>query len=113
MTDRRGECEDPAAASGLLHTLRAGRLAASMLAPAEPRWSQLRCTAAPGLDLRDRFRGALNGGAIGDAMGRPNEGVSPFLVHPGRPLLRTCARQVQPSDPSLGSRGASSDMERA
>jgi ADP-ribosylglycohydrolase len=27
------------------------------------------------IDLRDRFRGALIGGAIGDAMGRPNEGV--------------------------------------
>jgi hypothetical protein len=25
VTDRRGECDDPAAASGLLHTLRAGR----------------------------------------------------------------------------------------
>lgn len=113
MTDRRGERDDLAAASGLRHILRAGRLDASMLAPAEPRWAQLRFAAAPGLDLRNRFRGALIGGAIGDAMGRANEGVSPFLVHPGRPLLRTCPRQVQPSDPSLGSRGASSDMERA
>jgi len=32
---------------------------------------------APGLDLRGRFRGALIGGAIGDAMGRANEGVRP------------------------------------
>ena len=77
VTDRRGECDDPAAASGLLHTLRAGRLDATMLAPAEPRWARLRFAAAPGLDLRDRFRGALIGGAIGDAMGRANEGVRP------------------------------------
>ena len=77
VTDRRGECDDPAAASGLLYTLRAGRLDAPMLAPAEPRWAQLRFAAAPGLNLRDRFRGALIGGAIGDAMGRANEGVRP------------------------------------
>ncbi|MGD0267003.1 MAG: hypothetical protein ABSD47_18930 [Candidatus Methylomirabilota bacterium] len=47
MTDRRGEGEDPAAARGLLHTLRAGRFEAPMLAPAEPRWAQLRFAAAP------------------------------------------------------------------
>jgi len=74
VTDRRGEGDDPAAASGLLHTLRAGGLEAPMLAPGEPRWAQLRFAAAPGLDLRDRFSGALIGRAIGDAMGRANEG---------------------------------------
>jgi len=68
VTDRRGECDDPAAASGLLHTLRAGRLDAPMLAPGEPRWAQVRFAAAPGLDLRDRFRGAPIGGAIGGTM---------------------------------------------
>jgi hypothetical protein len=47
VTDRRGEGEDPAAARGLLHTLRAGRFEAPMLAPAEPRWAQLRFAAAP------------------------------------------------------------------
>jgi ADP-ribosylglycohydrolase len=31
----------------------------------------------PGVQLDDRFRGALIGGAIGDAMGRANEGVWP------------------------------------
>jgi len=74
VRDRRGDYEDPAAASGLLHALRAGRLDAPMLAPAEPRWAQLRFAAAPGLNLRDHFHGALIGGAIGDAMGQPNEG---------------------------------------
>jgi hypothetical protein len=64
VTDRRGECDDPAAASGLLHTLRAGHLEAPMLAPAEPRWGQLRFAATPGPDLRDRFRGALVGGTM-------------------------------------------------
>ena len=38
------------------------------------RWDRLRSSYPSGLDLRDRFRGALIGGAIGDAMGRPNEG---------------------------------------
>ncbi len=36
VTDRRGKCDDPAAASGLLHTLRATSLDAPMLAPADP-----------------------------------------------------------------------------
>ena len=54
VTDRRGESDDPAAASGLLHTLRAGRLDAPMLAPGEPRWAQLRFAAAPGLDIECR-----------------------------------------------------------
>lgn len=85
MADRRGEGEDPAAARGLVPILRAGRLDAPMLAPAAPRWAPLRFATAPGLDLRGRFPGALIGGAIGDSMGRANEGVSPFLAHPDRP----------------------------
>jgi ADP-ribosylglycohydrolase len=36
------------------------------------------------VDLRDRFRGALVGGAIGDAMGRPNEGVSAAVARERR-----------------------------
>jgi ADP-ribosylglycohydrolase len=40
----------------------------------DPRWVGLACSVTPYVDLRDRFRGALVGGAIGDAMGRPNEG---------------------------------------
>ena len=77
VTDRRGESDEPAAAGSLLHTLRAGRLEAPMLAPAEQRRGQLRFAATTGLDLRGRFRGALIGGAIGDAMGRANAGVRP------------------------------------
>ena len=77
MTVRRGEYDDPAAASGLLHTMHAGRLDAPMPAPAEPRWAQLRSGLDRSANLRDRYRGALIGGAIGDAMGRPNEGVGP------------------------------------
>ncbi len=80
VTDCRGERGDPAAANGLLHTRRAGRLDPPMLAPAEPRWAQLLFAVAPGLDLRDRFRGVLIGGVIGDAMGRANEGGRPSEV---------------------------------
>lgn len=77
MTDARGEVPDPVAASGPLHTLRAGGLDAPILPSDEPRLAQLRFAAAPGIDLRDRFRGALIGGAIRDALGRANEGVWP------------------------------------
>jgi hypothetical protein len=42
VTDRRGECGGPAAAGELLLTLRTGRVDAPMLAPAKPRWAQLR-----------------------------------------------------------------------
>jgi hypothetical protein len=47
VTDRRGEGDDSAAARGLLHTLRAGRLDAPTLAPAVPGWAQLRFAVAP------------------------------------------------------------------
>jgi hypothetical protein len=59
VTDRRGECDDPAAASGLLHTLRAGRLDAPMLAPAEPRWAQLRFAVAPAVSKNEKGTGHL------------------------------------------------------
>lgn len=45
-----------------------------ILTAEDPRWPSLSFGQAPGVDLRDRFRGALVGGAVGDAMGRPNEG---------------------------------------
>ncbi len=51
-------------------------LDAPTLAQEDPRWQRLQMTAGQGVDLRDRFRGALIGGAIGDAMGQANEGVS-------------------------------------
>ena len=41
MPDASGELTDPAPASGILHTLRAGGLDAPMLALAEPRWAEL------------------------------------------------------------------------
>ena len=43
----------------------------------DPRWQRLRLEPGQGVDLRDRFWGGLIGGAIGDAMGRANEGVWP------------------------------------
>ncbi len=60
----RGELTDSPPASGLLQSLRAGRLASPIMAPAEPRWARICFAAAPGLDLGDRFRGAVIGGAI-------------------------------------------------
>jgi hypothetical protein len=62
--------------------LDADRLEAPMLAPAEPGWAPLRFAAAPDPDLRDRFRGAL----IGGAMGRANEGAWPSEA--GEPQIR-------------------------
>ena len=103
----------PISAKEVLEVLQGTGLDPSILSEHDPRWGRLRSGVERRVNVRDRYRGALIGGAIGDAMGRPNEGLSPILVHPGRPLLRTCARQVQPSDPSLGSRRGSSDMERA
>jgi ADP-ribosylglycohydrolase len=49
-------------------------LAGCILAAADPRWARLQPPVHTSVVLRDRFRGALVGGAIGDAMGRPNEG---------------------------------------
>jgi len=48
------------------------------------------------VDLRDRFRGALVGGAIGDAMGRANEGVSASEAR---------ARRIREYQPWAGWRG--------
>jgi ADP-ribosyl-[dinitrogen reductase] hydrolase len=56
---------------------------------------QLQCEPTPGIDLRDRFRGALVGGAIGDAMGRPNEGIWPSEAR---------ARQIREYQPWRGYR---------
>ncbi len=46
----------------------------SVLSPADPRWVDLAFSSPSSVDLRDRFRGAVMGGAIGDARGRPTEG---------------------------------------
>ncbi len=64
-------------ATDVLEVVRRTGVELSSLSRHDPRWEGLR----PGLDssvnLRDRFRGALISGAVGDAMGRANEGVSP------------------------------------
>ena len=51
-------------------------LAGCILAATDARWVKLTLSVPSSAVLRDRFRGALVGGAIGDAMGRPNEGQS-------------------------------------
>ncbi len=43
----------------------------------DSRWARLRSGLDRSVNLRDRHRGALIGGAIGDAMGLANEGVWP------------------------------------
>jgi ADP-ribosylglycohydrolase len=62
-------------AQKLLAQVTVAGLDALILDRDDPRWVRLAFHPASSLDLRDRFRGALVGGAIGDAMGRPNEGV--------------------------------------
>jgi hypothetical protein len=57
-----------------LDLLRSTGRTVPVLPEEDPRWQRLRLEPDQGIDLRDRFRGALIGGAIGDAMGRPNEG---------------------------------------
>jgi hypothetical protein len=58
----------PINAKEVLGILQCTGLVASMLSQYDPRWERLRSRGDPGVDLRDRFRGALIGGAIGDAM---------------------------------------------
>jgi hypothetical protein len=62
-------------AQKVLEQVWAAGLDAPILAGHDLRWGRLKFEPAPGMDLRDRFRGTLVGGAIGDAMGRPNERV--------------------------------------
>jgi hypothetical protein len=58
-----------------LEILPATGLGAAILGQDDPRWRRLDAQPAPAIGLRDSFRGTLVGGAIGDAMGRPNEGL--------------------------------------
>lgn len=76
----------PPRAPTLLAQLDASSVDLPILDPNDTRWNRLRPLSPPGLDLRDRFRGALIGGAVGDAMGRPNE---------GHPAEEARARQVR------------------
>lgn len=56
--------------------IRNSRLGTPIISGTDGRWTSLQFSDEHVTDLRDRFRGALVGGAIGDAMGRPNEGRS-------------------------------------
>jgi hypothetical protein len=67
----------------------------------------------PGVDLSDCCRGALIGGAIGDAMGRPMAGARPGLVPVGGPLQRMSAARVRLSARNGRGRGLPCDMQRA
>jgi hypothetical protein len=69
-------------------------LDAPILPRKDPRWERLRFGIGRSVNLRDRGRGVLIGGAIGGAMGRPNTCARPCLVPPGRPLQRMGAAQV-------------------
>ena len=80
-------------ATTLLATLLASGLDAPILDPNDTRWNRLRPSCLSDFDLRDRFRGALIGGAIGDAMGRPNE---------GRPTEVTRERKIREYQPWHG-----------
>jgi hypothetical protein len=61
--------------SDVLKTIKANGLDAPTLGADDPRWTRLQFEAEQARGLHDRFRGALIGGVIGDAMGRANEGV--------------------------------------
>jgi len=67
----------PISLGELFGLLRSTGLDVPVLPEEDPRWQRLRLEPGQGVDLRDHFRGALIGGAIGDAMGRANEGVRP------------------------------------
>jgi len=67
--------EGPLDATTLLALIAASGLDTPVLSPTDPRWGRLWSVPPPDFDIGDRFRGALIGGAVGDAMGWPNEGV--------------------------------------
>lgn len=80
----------PRTASDLLGKVQTAGLDAPVFSGDDPRWARLVFQPGAGVDLRDRFRGALVGGAIGDAMGRPNEGT------PGPAARERRLREYQP-----------------
>ncbi len=83
----------PKEALEILHSI---GLDAPILPPEDPRWERLRVRGMLGANLRDRFCGALIGGAIGDAMGRTNE---------GRPACEARARMIRDYQPWHGWQG--------
>jgi hypothetical protein len=62
-------------AKALLGLPRNTEVDAPILPREAPRWQRLRSALDPEVNLRDRYRGALICGAIGDGVGRANEGV--------------------------------------
>jgi hypothetical protein len=60
----------PVSAKEVLRVVKGTGLDPSIPSEHDPRWERLCVLERPDGDLRDRFRGALIGGAIGDAMGR-------------------------------------------
>lgn len=57
----------PVSAKEVLETLQSARLDPSILWQHDPRWARLRSGLGRSVKLRDRFRGALIGAAMGDA----------------------------------------------
>ena len=72
-----GLLRSPIHAREVLEILQRTALGVPVVSREDPRWQRLQSAPSQGVDLRDRFRGALIGGGIGDAMGRGNEGVWP------------------------------------
>ena len=87
------------AAGEALATAQEAGLDAPIPREEDARLKRLRFEPAPGVDLRDRFRGGLVGGAIGHAMGRPNEGV-PAAVARERRMRDYSALRAQGSPTS-------------
>ncbi len=64
----------------------------SSLSDQDPRWERLGFGVDRSVNLRDRYRRALIGGATGDAMGWANEGVWPNAAC--EPRLRDYRRDM-------------------
>ena len=83
----------PIRAEEVLEILYGIGLKAPILEPTDVRWLRLRVPPESAVDLHDRLRGALIGGAIGDALGRANE---------GRPTSEAPVRKVRDFQPWHG-----------
>ena len=64
----------PISAEGVIEVLEGTGLDSAILSHHNPRWERLRAGLDRTVDLRALYRGALVGGAIGDALTRKNEG---------------------------------------
>jgi hypothetical protein len=81
----------PISAKEVLGILQSTGLDSSILSQHDPRWERLRSAVDRDVNLRDQYRGALIGGAIGDAMGRPNEWIWPSEAR-ARRIRADCER---------------------